>query len=274
MLTSRALLVPTLPTLLVDEHRQHRTEMLVALAEQSARLLIESPEIVVALSARWLSEGPFLVDAGRRHRTLTDYPGFGVEVRYDCQGHPGLARELVEAGNKAGVRVAATTRGVDSGITVPLHFLFPSPAAPVVPLSLADRSPAECRAWGTVLRQTLAARPERIAFVVGGLLSDNQHAWNLGRPLPEARDFDERVLAALKIGAWEAVGHREPGEVDRVQPQAGLRHLEVLRGFLEYDAPGVVGCYEPSHGVGAALVEFSVDPADSSSRAGEGDISA
>jgi aromatic ring-opening dioxygenase catalytic subunit (LigB family) len=261
MLTSRALLVPTLPTLLVDEHRHHRTEMLVALGEHSARLLAESPEIVVALSARWVAEGPFLVDAGRRHRTLTDYPGFGVEVRYDCQGHPELARELVEAGNRAGVRVAATTRGVDSGVTVPLHFLLPSPAAPVVPLSLADRSPEECRAWGTVIRQALAARPERIAFVVGGLLSDNQHAWNLGRVLPEARDFDQRVLEALRSGAWGTVGHREPGEVERVQPQAGLRHLDVLRGFLEHDAPGVVGCYESSPGVGAALVEFAVVPA-------------
>ena len=57
---------------------------------------------MVALSARWVAEGPFLVDAGRRHRTLTDYPGFGVEVRYDCQGHPELARRLVEAGVRLG----------------------------------------------------------------------------------------------------------------------------------------------------------------------------
>src|SRR5215471_10436561 len=184
MLTSRALLVPTLPTLLVDEHRHHRTGMLVALEEQSAKLKAESPEIVVALSARWIAEGPFLVDAGKRHRTLTDYPGFGVEVRYDCTGHPELARALVQAGTKSGVRVAAATRGVDSGVTVPLHFLLPTPAVPVVPLSLA-------------------ARPERIAFVVGGLLSDNQHAWTLGREVPETKVFDERVLAAFASGAWD-----------------------------------------------------------------------
>src|SRR5437867_8033635 len=134
MLTSRALLAPTHPTLLVDEHRGHRTPMLEALAEQSARLHAESPEAVVALSARWMSEGPFLVDAGARHRTLTDYPGFGVEVRYDCPGHSELARALVAAGTAAGVRAAAATRGVDSGGTVPLHFLIPSSRLPVVPL--------------------------------------------------------------------------------------------------------------------------------------------
>jgi 4,5-DOPA dioxygenase extradiol len=258
MLTSRALLVPTLPTLLVDEHRHHRTGMLLALEEQSARLQAESPEMVVALSARWMAEGPFRVDAGRRHRTLTDYPGFGVEVRYDCTGHPELARALVAAGTRAGVRVVAATRGVDSGITVPLHFLLPAPAVPVVPLSLADRSPAECRAWGCVLRETLAARTERIAFVVGGLLSDNQHAWTLGRELPETKAFDERVLAAIANGAWDDTTRTAPGEAERVQPQAGLRHLEVLRGFLGGDSVGVVGCYESSPGVGAALVEFAL----------------
>src|SRR5262245_36922373 len=134
MLTPRALLLPTLPTLLVDEHRRHRTPMLLALAEQSARLQAEAPEIVVALSATWESEGPFLVDAGRCHRTLTDYSGFGVEVRYDCAGHPALARALVAAGTRAGARVAAVTRGVDSGVTVPLHFLLPARTLPVVPI--------------------------------------------------------------------------------------------------------------------------------------------
>lgn len=258
MLTPRVLLAPTLPTLLVDEHRHHRTEMLVAFADQATRLKVDAPEIVVALSARWISEGPFLVDAGRRHRTLTDYPGFGVEVRYDCAGDPRLAKALVEAGARAGVRVAAARRGVDSGVTVPLHFLLPSPSLPVVPLSLAERSPEECRAWGAVLRRTLAARPERVAFVVGGLISNNEHAWSLGRELPESGAFDERILEALRAGDWEAVRRRTTAETERAQPQAGLRHLEVLRGFLEHDAPGMVAGYEPAPGVGAALVEFAL----------------
>ncbi|HKQ58422.1 MAG TPA: hypothetical protein VJY35_11195 [Candidatus Eisenbacteria bacterium] len=257
-MTPRAVLAPTLPTLLVDEHRRHRTEMLVALEEQAKRLMEDAPAIVVALSARWEAEGPFLVDSGKRHRTLTDYAGFGVEVRYDCTGHPALARALVAAGARAGVRVEAAKRGVDSGVTVPLHFLLPSPSIPVVPISLADRTPDECRAWGAALRQVLAGRPERIALVVGGLLAYNEHAWRLGREVPEARAFDERILEALKAGAWDEVRRRAPGD-DRAQPHAALRHLEVLRGFLDRDATGTVGCYEASPGVGAALVEFTTE---------------
>jgi aromatic ring-opening dioxygenase catalytic subunit (LigB family) len=258
MLTSRVLLVPTISTLLVDEHRHHRTEMLTALEAESQTLRAEAPEIVVALSARWMSEGPFLVGAGKRHRTLTDYTGFGVEVRYDCPGHPALARALVEAGTRARVRVAETNRGIDSGVTVPLHFLLPERAAPVVPLSLADRSAAECRAWGGVLRRVLEARPERIAFVVGGMLSDNQHAWSLGRDVPEAIDLDARLLEAMRGGQWESMTAVDAAVAEQAQPQAGLRHLEVLRGFLTSDATGAVRCYESGPGVGGALVEFAI----------------
>jgi aromatic ring-opening dioxygenase catalytic subunit (LigB family) len=258
MLTPHVLLAPTLPTLVVDQHRRHRTEMLAALEEQSARLRLDPPEVVVALSARWISEGPFLVDTGAHHHTITDYPGFGVEVRYDCRGHADLARALVAAGTAAGVRVAAATRGVDSGVTVPLHFLFPASRPPVVPLSLADRSAEECRAWGATLRATLAARRERVIFVVGGILSDNQHAWSLGRELPETRRFDEQVLEALRQGAWDALPVLDRAGAEQVMPQAGLRHLEVLRGFLAHDATAVIRCYQSSPGVGAALVEFEL----------------
>ena len=258
MLISRALLVPHLPTLLVDEHRGHQTPMLEALRELAERLQAERPEIIVVVSARWDSDGPFHVDVGRRHGTLTDYPGFGVEVRYDCPGHPALARALVEAGQKAGVHVGESKRGVDSGVTVPLHFLMPRRHVPVVPLSLARRPASECRAWGAVIQRVLAARPERVAFVVGGLLSHATHDWNLRRDVPEARDFDEHALRALRNGAWDDLRAGDPLMVERAQPEAGLRHLELLRGFLAADVPGQVRCYEAAPGVGAALVEFEV----------------
>jgi aromatic ring-opening dioxygenase catalytic subunit (LigB family) len=169
--------------------------MLAALAAAAEALHADAPQALVVLSARWETHGPFAVDPSRRHRTLTDYPGFGVEVRYDCPGHPALAKALVEAGMRRGVRVATTTHGVDSGITIPLHFLWRSPSVPVVPLSLADQPAAACRAWGAVLRETLEARPERVAFVVGGLLSFNAHAWSLQRDVPESRSFDARAEA-------------------------------------------------------------------------------
>lgn len=258
MLTPRAFLVPHLPTMLVDEHRHHYTEMLRALATVSETLRADAPAAAVVLSARWEAPGPFLASVARRHETLTDYHGFGVEVRYDCQGHPALARRAVETARAAGVRAATASRGVDSGVAVPMHFLAPRRDLRVVPVSIATAPVETHRAWGAALRRALDSWPERVVFVVGGLLSSNWHAWNLTRDVPESREFDERALEALRRGAWGELAGGDRRTTEKAQPEAGLRHLEVLRGFLGADLPGTVHCYEPGPGVGAALVEFAL----------------
>jgi 3,4-dihydroxyphenylacetate 2,3-dioxygenase len=258
MFLARALLVPHLPTLLMDEHRGHRTDMLEALADQADWLAAEKPDVAVVISGRWESDGPFLVDVGKRHRTLTDYSGFGAEMRYDCAGHPAIARALVAAGQKAGVRVGPAMRGVDSGVAVPMHFLSPKRTLPVVPLSVATRPAGECRSWGEVIQRTLAARSERIALIVGGVISHAMHDWQLKRDVPETREMDERVLDALRRGAWGSLHGGSAKLIERAQPETGLRHLEILRGILGGDVAGVVRCYEAGPGVGSALVEFEL----------------
>jgi aromatic ring-opening dioxygenase catalytic subunit (LigB family) len=256
MLTARAWLVPNLPTLVLDEHRRHRTPMLEALGREAMRLAEDKPDVIAALSARWVSPGPFQVDVGRRHRTLTDYPGLGVELRYDCTGYPALARALVDAGAKQGVRVGPAQRGVDSGVTVPLHFLIPRRTVPVIPLSIAARPAAECRAWGAIVRRVLEARPEKVALVVGGMLSHDAHAWSFQRDVPEARAFDEHALKALAAGKWDQVTPGDSKVVERAHPEADLRHLDFLRGFLGSDVQAQVLCYESGPGVGGALAAF------------------
>jgi aromatic ring-opening dioxygenase catalytic subunit (LigB family) len=263
MLLSHTLLVPHLPTLMLDEYRGHTGGMVSALRDASLRMLSEEPSAVVVLSARWVSpRGAFLVDAGRRHRTITDYAGFGVEVRYDCPGHPRLAKALIAAGAKARVRTSAATRGVDSGVAVPLYFLAPDRDLPVVPLSLVNRPGDECRRWGAAIRGALAAWPERVAFVVSGMLSFNEHAWTMKREVAESVEFDERALDALRDGAWDHVGDADEPTLERVLPKGRLRHLDVLRGFLGEDAQGEVLCYEASPGAGAALVSFDIADED------------
>jgi aromatic ring-opening dioxygenase catalytic subunit (LigB family) len=268
MLVTPIYLVPHRPTLVLDQHRGHRTPMLAALAAACSTLGAAAPQAIVALSARWGASGPFRVDAGRRHRTLTDYTGLGVEVRYDCEGHPALARALVEAGQRARLRVAATVRGVDSGVSVPLHFLAPARQVAVVPLSLPPEEAQACRTWGATLRAALERWSERVAFVVGGVLSCNEHAWNLHREMPEATEFDQRLLAALERGEWDQLRSGRRGRLGKARPEARLRHLDVLRGFLGEGTRGVVRCYEGGQGIGAALVEFEA-PAPAPAPAGK-----
>jgi aromatic ring-opening dioxygenase catalytic subunit (LigB family) len=260
MLTSRALLLPSVPTMLIDEQRGDFTEMIEAVTAAGERLASEKPDALVALSARWLSAGPFHADDAREHRSVIDLPGFGVEPRYDCPGVPELARALVKDATSAGVRAACARRGIDTGLSVPLHFLVRGRRLPVVPVSLAVAPQAFHRAWGESIRHTLEKRPERLAFVVGGALAFNLHAFNLRRDVEEARELDERVLESLRLGAWSALAELEPPLLEKAQPEAELRHLEVLRGFLLGDVPGRVLEHETSPGLGTALVEFPLEP--------------
>jgi aromatic ring-opening dioxygenase catalytic subunit (LigB family) len=261
MLTPHLYLVPHTLAPVLDQHRAHRTPMLVALEKAAASIAADRPEAFVVLSARWTTGGPFRVDRGKRHRTLTDYEGFGVELRYDCDGDPALALALVEQGLRAGCRVAAATRGADSGVTVPMHFLSPARSIPVVPLSLPSQSALACRAWGRAIRSCLEAWPRRVTFIAGGMLSFNEHAWNLKRDVPEALAFDQATLDALARGAWDEIGSAARGVLNKARPEAGLRHLDVLRGAAGESSRGTVLGYEGAYGEGAALLEFETVPA-------------
>lgn len=257
MLTSRALFAPSVPTLLIDEQRGDFTEMIEALTAAAETLESEQPAAIVALSARWRTSGPFHADASRRHGTLIDLAGWGVEPRYDCVGRPALARAILDEASKRGIRAGASKRGADTGISIPLHFLARDRRIPVVPVSLsAEASRAEHRAWGEAIRTALNVWPETVAFVVGGALTFSEHAFNLRRDMAESLEVDEAVLRAITSGAWGDLAKLDPKLCEKALPEADLLHLEVLRGFLFVDAPGHLLAYETSPGIGTALVEF------------------
>lgn len=260
MLTSSVLLAPSVPTMLIDEQRGDVTEMIEALEAAGRRMLADEPAVIVALSARWVAPGAFHADDAQRHRSVIDVPGFGVEPRHDVNGHPVLARAIVERAVKNGLRATVARRGADTAISIPLHFLERTRSLPVVPLSIGEGTREEHRAWGAAIRQALNEWPERVAFMVGGALSWNLHAFNLRRDVLECRELDEGALAAMSRPAWgdleEIVGRL--GE--KARPEADLRHLEVLRGFLVLDsARGDVLEHETSPGIGTALVEFQLE---------------
>jgi aromatic ring-opening dioxygenase catalytic subunit (LigB family) len=243
---------------MIDDQRGHHFGMVDALRDASQRLFDEIPEALVVLSARWGTPGPFMIDAGPQHDLPVAYGGYNIGGRYRGPGQPALARALVKAGAQAGVRVIALTRRLDTGIAVPMHFLVPSRDLPVVPLSVVNQSREDCRHWGAAIRQALEAWPQRVAFIVSGLLTFNLHAWTLHREVPEGTDFDQRTLDALREGRWDGLAAYDERTLERIQPEARMRHLEVLRGFLGEDVKGTVICYEGGTGVGAALIEFPV----------------
>ena len=89
MLTPSAYLLPSVPTMLIDEQRGDITEMIEALQAAGRRTAADAPEAIVVVSPRWVSTGAFLADDSRRHRSVVDLPEFGVEPRHDCPGARG-----------------------------------------------------------------------------------------------------------------------------------------------------------------------------------------
>lgn len=260
MLTSSVLFAPSVPTMLIDEQRGDVTEMIEALEAAGRRMLADGPAVIVALSARWVAPGAFHADDSKRHRSVIDVPGFGVEPRHDVDGHPALARAIVERAGRNGLRATVARRGADTAISIPLHFLERTRTLPVVPLSIGEGTREEHRAWGAAIRQALNEWPERVAFVVGGALSWNLHAFNLKREVLECSDLDEGALAAMSRPAWDDLEALAEKYGEKARPEAGLKHLEVLRGFLVLDtARGDVLEHETSPGIGTALVEFQLE---------------
>ncbi|MFN8589126.1 MAG: hypothetical protein U0704_15145 [Candidatus Eisenbacteria bacterium] len=263
MLTSRAYFLPAVPTMLIDEQRGDMTEMIEALTASGERLAAEKPDAIVVLSPRWVSPGPFGVDDARQHRSVVDLPGFGVEPRYDCPGHPALARAIVKSANDSGVRAAVARRGADSAVAVPLHFFARTRHSPVVPVSIGVGSREEHREWGGALRRALAAFDGRAAFVVGGAVQWSVHDFNLRREVEDGYALDERVQSVIRRGAWGELEKLVAG-AGKANPEAALLHLEVLRGFLAVDhTPGNVLEYETSPGIGTVLAEFPLLTAES-----------
>lgn len=259
MLTTHAYLLPSVPTMLIDEQRGDVTEMIEALSASGERLAAEKPDVIVAVSPRWVCPGPFGVDDSRHHRSVIDLPGFGVEPRYDCAGDPAVARMLVDQVNKSGVRATVSRRGLDSSAAIPLHFFARSRWAPVVPVSIGEGTREEHRAWGAALRHALAAWEGKAAFVVGGALSWSVHDFNLRREVPEGLDLDQRVLSILRRGAFSELEGAVEEAGKRAAPEAHLLHLEVLRGFLLLEhMPGDVLEYETSPGISTVLAEYAL----------------
>jgi aromatic ring-opening dioxygenase catalytic subunit (LigB family) len=260
MLTSSAFLLPSVPTMLIDEQRGDVTEMIEALEAAGARNAGESPAAIVVVSPRWVSVGPFHADDSERLRSVVDVPGFGVEPRYDCAGSPALARAIVEHAVRRGLRAATAHRGVDTAASVPLHFFTRGRRVPVVPVSVGEGGVQDHRAWGAAVRFALDAWHERVTFVAAGALSWHLHAFNLRREVPECGELDARVLTALEHGNWDELEPLVSRLGERAHPEASLRHLEVMRGFLGTGAAaGHVIEREQLPGIGTALVEFPLD---------------
>ncbi|MBB4842155.1 4,5-DOPA dioxygenase extradiol [Paucibacter oligotrophus] len=172
------------------------------------------PRAVLALSAHSLSRAPVLL-AGPRHHAVYDFGGFDPKLqtlRYDAEGAPELAQQIMTLAAQAGLPMHQLTQGgLDHGIWTPLRYIYPEADVPVLPLAFSPRqSPAEQYALG----ELLAPLADQGVLILGsGSLTHNLGlVFGQGRPpaidaaeIPASAQFREWMRARAAAGDWQSL---------------------------------------------------------------------
>ena len=189
-----------------------QAEALRALTEMRERLTAARPDVIVAFTNDHLLNWPinntpeYTVGIGPEHVGPADwYDEWLALGKYRIPGHPGLGRYMVAGAARERIAFAYLRQmQFDDGISVPMHYLNPQGAIPLVPVSMnctVPPIPTPERAYqvGTALSRLLRAYPEdlRIAVLATGGLSHEpggpRYFW-----VDEA--FDRWFLDLLKQG--------------------------------------------------------------------------
>ena len=193
--------------------KEHQELSLAALHEMRKRLLLARPDVIVAFSNDHLLNWPinntpeYTVGIGDVHVGPADWydEWLAMEKKYRIPGHPALARYLVGDAAKRGLALAyLRDMQFDDGFSVPMHYLNPEGAIPLVPVGMnctVPPIPTPDRAYqvGAIFHEMLRAWPgsERIAVLATGGLS---HEPGGPRYLYVDEEFDRWFLELLAKG--------------------------------------------------------------------------
>jgi len=196
-----------------DQQREARR----ALDEMREHLHAARPDVIVLFSNDHLLNWPinntpeYTVGIGEEHVGPADwYDEWLALAKYRIPGRPALARHLVNEGARRRLAFAyLRCMQFDDGVSVPMHYLNPDGAIPLVPVTMnctVPPIPTPERAYqvGTTVRDLLVAYPgsERIAIVATGGLS---HEPGGPRYFWVDEEFDRWFLDLLKQGDHTAL---------------------------------------------------------------------
>ncbi|HKR75796.1 MAG TPA: class III extradiol ring-cleavage dioxygenase [Rhodanobacter sp.] len=168
------------------------------------------PKAIVIASAHWLAHS-LLVGGAAQPETIHDFHGFPPELyqlRYPAPGAPAVAVRAMELLDGAGLAPRLDPqRGLDHGVWVPLHLLYPAADIPVVPLSIQpELGPAHQYAVGHALAPL---REEGVLVIGSGSITHNLHDFRAGysseREAPYVRPFIGWIEQKLAAGDVDAL---------------------------------------------------------------------
>jgi aromatic ring-opening dioxygenase catalytic subunit (LigB family) len=196
-----------------------QSQALRAFAEMRERLAASRPDVIVLFTNDHLLNWPinntpeYTVGIGSEHVGPADwYDEWLALEKYRIPGHPKLARYIVDEGARRRLAFAYLRHmQFDDGVSVPMHYLNPTGAIPLVPVSMnctVPPIPTPERAYqvGATLRELFASYPgdERVALLATGGLS---HEPGGPRYFWVDEEFDLWFLDLLKKGDHAVLLH-------------------------------------------------------------------
>ena len=163
----------------------------------------EAPQMILCVSAHWLTQGGWQLTGMARPKTIHDFGGFPqalFDQQYPAPGAPAvaetLARELKSPATGQPLGVDASEWGLDHGTWSVLKPMFPRADIPVLQLSMDySRAPSEHYALG---RQLRALRNRGVLIVGSGNIVHNLRALRRDVPDNQAYDWAQAFDAAIQ----------------------------------------------------------------------------
>ena len=163
----------------------------------------EAPQLILCVSAHWLTQGGWQITGMARPKTIHDFGGFPqalFDQQYPAPGAPAvaetLARELKSPATGQPLGVDASEWGLDHGTWSVLKPMFPRADIPVLQLSMDySRAPSEHYALGQQLR---ALRKRGVLIVGSGNIVHNLRALRRDVADNQAYDWAQAFDAAIQ----------------------------------------------------------------------------
>jgi len=238
-------------------------EMIDAMRRAGKVLHAHNPDVVVMISAHWVTTFNLYVDSSEWHRgllTAMECPDLLASLPYDFPGDRELALAITDEGAAAKIPVIGFDEPnfvEDYGTIVPLRYLTPDGDIPVVPISTCLTSTLEeCLAFGEAISQAIKKTGRRAAVVSSSAFAHNVVRGPEKWPAAEERIVDEHMIELLTGNRLTTARELLPGFANRAKYEQGGRPLATLLGALGKGFRGELYGYGPSSGSGNPIIVF------------------
>ena len=259
-----SMLVPHVPSMChEDQVPDFQMDMVSGMKEAAKDIARLNPDVIVLVSCHWPSTFLHYVDCTPIHKgilTALDAPDLVKEVPYHFPGDEELAKQLVKAGQDAGLQVGGVNDPYyvwDYGSVVPLRYLNPNGKIPVINLSVTlAASIEETYKWGKIIEDILRESDKKIVFISSGALSHNLVRGRHNKPTVPEHAMDKLFIEFIMNKDFDAAYNMLPQYAGLAKVESGGHHLAMLLSMLEDRSDPTYWAEGQSSGSWNALITF------------------